>query len=322
MNNNTCEHHESEDYSGDLICSQCGKVIQSNSVYTLEPSISEIIQSNQPTSRLAHVPVQLTKSLSHEGRSELKLHQLTKSLITTFALKSTYEDDAFALMRSYWQTNDSAIMYGAHGNRLLVACLFLLARRDRLAVNLTSLAQAIQSTPNACGQYFASLIQLEPSLRVLADAQSFVEHEVTSICDWLKTHYGLVIIEAKQRDLVRNAEKLAKFLIDFESGSSKASQTIAVAATWIAMDAFLHSDPLLFAPILKDNIIEVALNAACNHSFISIRSITARKNEIIDFLTNLGTTNLPATFNPLPTTKPKRYSLILSCLDDLLLFVQ
>lgn len=322
MNNNTCEHEESENYSGDLICSRCGKVIQSNSAYTLEPSISELIQSNQPTSRLVNVPVQLTKSLSHEARSELKLHQLAKSLITTFALKITYEDDAFSLMREYWKTAGSAIMYGARGNRLLVACLFLLARRDRLAVNLTALAEAIQSTPNACGQNFSSLIQIDPSLRVLSNAESFVEHEVTSMCDWLKTHYGLFIIEAKQRDLVRNAEKLVRLLADSGNGSSKASETIALAATWIAIDAFLHSEPILFASIIKDSILEIAINAACNRSFISIRSIIARKNEIIDRLIQLGTNNLPATFNPLPPTKPKRYSLLLSCIDDLLLFVQ
>lgn len=225
-------------------------------------------------------------------------------------------------MREYWKTTDSAIMYGAHGNRLLVACLFLLARRDQLAVNLTALAEAIQSTPNACGQYFLSLIQIDPSLRVLSDAESFVEHEVTSMCGWLKTHYGLFIVEFKQRDLVRNAEKLAKLLTESESGSSKASETIALASTWIAIDAFLHSDPILFASLLKDDILKVAINAACNRSFISIRSITARKNEIIDRLIQLGTNNLPVTFIPLPPTKPKRYLLLLSYLDDLLLFVQ
>lgn len=315
-----CGHKRTEHISGDLVCLVCGKVVQSNSLLTTEPNVSELMQSSRNGGKFAPTPVQLQPNLSHEARSLADLHKLAVSLINAFALKTTYEEEAFRLMNLYWESTGSAFRFGKSGYRLLVACLFLLARRDHLAVSLATVAESIQSTCFECGQFIVPLTQLEPSLRCLATPSDFVEHELGALAHKLTIQHGLVIVESKIHDLVSQAIKIASLLQD--TGSSTSSQSIALAASWIALDAFLHSDSALFQGLISEKAVERAVHEIiADNSALSIRNVTGKRNSLIDLLLEVGKSNLPATFTTLPPTKPRRYALLLSFLEQVLAFL-
>lgn len=315
----TCGHERTEHISGDLICLLCGKVIQSNSLLTADPSVAELMRDNRASSKLASIPIQLQPSLSHEARSLADLHKLASNLISAFALKSGYEEEAFLLMKSYWESVKSSQKFGKSGQRLLVACLFLLARRDHLAVSFSALAESIQATRYECGQFSSALIQLDPSLRTLSDPSDFVEHELVTLVSQLNSRYGLVIAEAKIHELFVEAVKVASLIND--SGSSVSSQSVALASSWIVLDSFLASDKVLFDRLIKEQAIEkVVKDVTADYDFISMRSVTSKRNLLIERLVEVGKACLPATFNSLRRTKPCRYALLLQYLKEILVF--
>ena len=316
-----CRHERTEHISGDLICLMCGKVIHANSLLSAEPSVADLLQDSQKRSKLASIPVQLKSAFTHEAKSLAELRSLASNLITAFALKSSYEQEALNLMTKFWDANKSNIKFGKSGNRLLVTCLFLLARRDRLAVNFESLAESIQSNRFECGRYVNPVIQIDPNLRTLADPVDFAEHEIVTLLSLLTKKYGLVIAEAKIHELSCQAIKIASLASD--SGSSSSSQSIALAAVWIVLDAFLHSDMELFDRLIEEKAIEQTLTEIIHdNSSLSLRNVINKRKALITTLLELGKSSMPATFGNLVQTKPRLYSLLLSSLDELLLFVQ
>ncbi len=315
-----CSHQRTEHISGDLICLSCGKVIQSNSLLSTELSVAEALQETHKQSKLTSIPIQLKPSLTHEAKSLAELRTLAANLISSFALKPGYEDEAFHLMANYWEINKSTVKFGKSGNRLLVACLFLLARRDHLAINFSSLAEYVQSSRFECGHYLNSIIQIEPSLRTLADPGDFTEHEITTLASLLSQRYGLVIAESKIHELSRQAGKLSS--LESDTGSSSSSQSIALAASWIVLDAFLHSDMDLFDALLKEKAVEqVVRDVIDDNTSLSLRSVTSKRNALITELLEIGKSCLPSTFGSLKLSKSRQLLLMFSLLDEILVFV-
>ncbi len=315
-----CKHERTDHISGDLICLNCGYVLQANSMLSSEPCIIELPQDKQRIIKFSSVPVQLKQSPTHEAKSLSDLQALAANIISAFALKSSYEGEALSLMTKYWEANNRKVRFGKAGNRLLITCLFLLARRDHLAVNFSTLAESIQSNRFECGQFVNSLIQLDPSLRTLANPVDFSEHEVSTLLHRLSDKYGLVVLEPKIHDLSCKARKASSLLTD--AGSSASSQSVALAAAWIVVDAFVNSDKQMFHDLLKEGALELAVKEIIDgNSTLSLRKVSSNRKALISGLLEIGKSSIPSTFGSLRASKTRQYSLLLSCLDEVLVFV-
>lgn len=295
----TCQHISSDTFSGDLICIKCGQVLQSNSQLSLEPAYLDrgTLNYSNPA----------TIKLSHQERSELFLHTLARKLIASFALKPSYETESLELMQKYWTSTGTKQRYGLAGNRLLIAAIFLLARRDHLAVNLTLLAASIDSTPQECGALFDPLIKIDPSLRSLAQISDFVERSVDLLVNELSLQHGLVVVDSNQLHslLIQQTRKIAHLLQEEERGASKSAECTALAAAWISLAALL---------VTNENTAKIKLEpvvqSVCDSSTLAFRSVKTKHSLLIDKLLERATELLPSTFT-LTLTRPRKISLLL-----------
>lgn len=305
--NLACEHGSSDTISGDLICLKCGQVLQSNSHLSLEPSYLE---------RPLVAPLKLSSSdsfkLSHQERSESALRSLARKLIFSFALKSSYEPEAFELMQKYWAGTESKQKYGLNGNRLLIAAIFLLARRDHLAINLTLLASSIDSTSQECGVFLDPLIKLDPSLRSLSQISDFVDRSVDLLLTQLYLQYKITLIESHLQALLERTNKIAYLLQEEERGSSKTAESISLAAAWVSLSALLLSDTKVK--------LETAVHCVCDISALSFRTVKSKHSLLLDKLLVRGFELLPNTFSgaALRLTRPKKINLMLKHLNLLI----
>lgn len=294
---NNCEHVTSDTFSGDLICLKCGQVLQSNSQLSLEPAYLD--RGINPK----YLPVDPLK-LSHQERSELALHVLSKKLISTFALKPSYETEAIELMQKYWTTTGCKQKYGLNGNRLLISAIFLLARRDHLAVNLSLLASSIDSNPQECGVFFDPLIKLDSSLRSLSKISDFIERSVDLLLNQLSLQYHMTIIDSHLQNLLRKTQKIAELLQEEERGSSKSAESISLAAAWISLSSLLLISE---SKIIK---LDSVIQSVCDSSNLSFRTVKTKYSLLIDKLFGRAVELLPSTFST-QMKKQLKFSLLL-----------
>lgn len=302
--NSTCEHFSSDTFSGDLICLKCGQVLQINSQLSLEPAYLDRPGVNQKYQ--THTD---PLKLSHQERSELALHSLARKLISSFALKSSYESEAIELMQKFWTITECKQKYGLSGNRLLIAAIFLLARRDHLAINLTLLATSIDSTSQECGVFLDPLIKIDPSLRSLSQISDFVERSVDLLLTQLFLHYQMKLIESHLQFLLQQTQKIAYLLKEEERGSSKTAESISLAAAWVSLSGLL-----LFDTKIK---VEAMVHLVCDVSALSFRTVKSKHSILLDKLFERGVELLPSTFSgtALRLTRPRRISLMLKHLN-------
>ena len=88
-----CSHLDSTTFSGDLICLNCGKVLQSNSQLSLDP-----VYLDRDTNRHSSQGVIPRQLITHQEREESSLRFTARKLISSFALKPALE--ALELMHS------------------------------------------------------------------------------------------------------------------------------------------------------------------------------------------------------------------------------
>lgn len=300
--NSACEHVSSDTISGNLICLKCGQVLQSNNQLSLEPAYLD-----RPT--FAHQPTTDPFKLTHQERSELALRDLARKIISSFALKTSYEPEALELMRKYWANPECKQKYGLIGNRLLIAAIFLLARRDHLAINLKLLSSSIDATSQECGAFLDPLIKIDPTLRSLSHIADFVERSVDLLLTQLYLQYKLTLIESHLLSLLNRTQRIAHLLKEEERGSSKIAESISLAASWIALSALLLSDTKVK--------LEPAIRRICNASALSFRTVQSKYSLLIDKLLDQGVELLPSTFSgaALRLTRPRRIALMLKHLN-------
>ena len=310
----TCQHASSSPFSGDLICLTCGKVLQANSQLSLDPVYLDR-DINKPKRSGSSSCAQLNSSarfkLTHSEREESALRVLARKLIASFALKPAYETEAFELMQRYWMSSESKQKYGLAGNRLLIASIFLLARRDHLAINLGLLADSIDASPQECGGFFDPLIKLDPELRSLARVSDYTERAVDLIISQLYAIHNLKIIEGHLHGLKQKAELIAELLQITENGSSKSAEAVALASTSLALSALLLHDS---QSIDLDSSL---LPHICEISSVSLKSVKLKRSDLMAKLQERANQLLPSMFSAKMTRK-SRQSLILKHLDILL----
>ena len=296
-------------FSGDLICTKCGQVLQNNSQLASEPLY---LDKDHKYLGAAFAPSII--KLTHQERSEFCLLSLARKLITSFALKPSYETEAIDLLHRYWAAatateSKSKNKYGLTGNRLLVAAIFLLSRRDHLAVNLTILSASIDSTAQECGAFFDPLIRLDESLRSLAKVSDFVEKTVDALIKAIYETFGVIIIESNRHLLVKRTGIISTLLELEESGSSRSAECTALASSWIILAALLQDT--------KTIKIDSAVQSVCDSSTLSFKTVKLKYNTLIDKLLELAKQLLPSTFK-IKITRPRSISLLLLNLDDIL----
>ena len=300
-----CTHLASSSFAGDLVCLSCGKVLQSNSQLSLEPVFLDR-DINKPSPVVCPA-----RTLSHQEREELALKLLARKLVSSFALKTAYEAEALGLMRQYWTDSQSKQKYGLTGNRLLIACIFLLARRDHLAVNLGLLAASIDSTVQDCGAFFDSLVKLDPGLRSLALVSDYTERAVDLLVSHLNRLHGLQVIDRHMQGLKQRSQSIAELLQETESGSSKSAEATALAAASLALSALLLRDSL---PI---DLESSALPHICDISTVSFKTVKLKRAALIEKLQGRANQLLPSMFS-IKATRQRRLALLLDNLDSLL----
>lgn len=299
-----CNHpitHQAQ-ISGDLVCTSCGQVLQSNSQLSTEPAFLD-------RGHFAHSGATSVASLSHQQRSELSLRTLADQLINTYALKPSYSTEAVDLMHQYWQRCDSKFKYGHGGNRLLVAILFLLSRRDRLAINLTLLSASIDSSPQDCGVFFEALTALNPALKALAASVDFTEKTLDRLLNELKSNFNICILDSHIHSLQIKTGALANLIQDTEKGSSRSAESTALAATWITLSS-------LCIPKVP---LEGAISNVCVSATLSLKTVKLKYSQIIDKLTERAKELLPTTFATIQNqNKTQRLALLLDNLSLLI----
>jgi hypothetical protein len=217
-------------------------------------------------------------------------------------------------MHSYWSLYECKQKYGMVGNRLLIAAIFLLARRDHLAVNLCLLAAAIDSAPRECGTFFDSLIGIDPELRSLAKASDFVARSLDQLVKQLTNSFNIVIYESHLHSLQLQGAKIASLLEADETGSSRVSESIALAAVWIAISAlFIPESP----PKNLSSQLETAVKAVCESSALSFKAVKTKHSILIEKLLDHARQLLPSTFS-VRLSKSKMTALLLFNLAGLL----
>ena len=313
LNNFTtqCTHqiHNQTQISGDLICTACGQVLQSNSNLASEPAFLDRPHSHSQSQ--FHSVANLVPALSYQQRSELSLRTLANQLIDTYALKPSYSIEAINLIHQYWQHCNSKFKYGHTGNRLLVAVLFLLARRDRLAINLSLLSASINSSPQDCGVFFETLTTLNPALKALATSEDFTEKTLDCLLKELESNFNICILDSQIHfhSLQMKTGALANLIQDTEKGSSTSAESTALAATWIA----LYS---LGIPKLP---LESAVSNICVSATLSQKTVRSKHSQIIQKLTERAKELLPTTFATIQNqNKTKKLALLLDNLSLLI----
>lgn len=321
-NNSHCSHESTStstlndtiSFSGDLICAHCGQVLQNNSQLASEPVYLDRDRKYTGTSAISAISssgFNSAPSLTHQERSELALTALLRKLITSFALKPSYEPETLQLMHRYWDHAAPKQKYGLVGNRLLVATVFLLARRDRLAVNLNLLAASIDSTPQECGVFLDPLIQLEPSLRSLAKVDDFIPRSLDLVINQLCLNYGFALKDGSHLHfLAQETFWIAELLKEEESGSSRSAECTALAATWITFSALLIDSKISLDPVIK---------IVTESSTLSFKTVKLKYNSLIDKLLERAEILLPSTFS-LKLTRPRKISLLLHHLQEIINF--
>lgn len=326
MNNEECIHSTSGNdkystFSGNLICTRCGQVIQDNSQLSLDAPFKPITTFNNTSTTNQHPRHHYTPHLSHQERSELALSALARKLIDALALKASYQDEAAQLMQRYWNSQSQPVKqrYGLAGNRLLAACLFLLARRDHLAVNLAVLAEAVDSSAAECGSLFDPLVKLEPSLRVLAKVADFSEKCLNRLLLELKQSFALIILEQHTHNLRLQADFLANLLQNDETGGSKSAESTALAAAWIVTDALIQESKIPESPAALA-AIESAIGTLCEASKLSLTTVKSKRNILFDLLLERAKILLPGTFTTSSLSKKQLKILLLDNLSSLSTF--
>lgn len=307
METEACEHEESFDkftFSGDLICIKCGKVLQSNSQLSLEPAFIDL--ANQYASKHPD-----PFKLSHQQRSELALQLLARKLITSFALKPSYETESLELLHRFWAETECKQRYGMLGNRMLIAAIFLLARRDHLAVNLTLLAASIDSTPHECGALFDNLIKIDPSLRSLAQISDFVPRSLDVLIEELARVHGVVVLESHRHGILQQTQAIADLLQSEESGSSRSAESTALAASWLALSALFP----LKSP--QSSQLDSAVKNVCEASILPLKTVKQKHSFLVDKLFLIAHELMPRTFGNAKLTRQQRLALLLSNLSTL-----
>ena len=304
-----CSHLDSTAFSGDLICLNCGKVLQSNSQLSLDPVYLDR-DTNKHNSHSSHssqggIPRQ---PISHQEREESALRFTARKLISSFALKPAYEAEALELMHKYWVDSEAKQKYGISGNRLLIAAIFLLARRDHLAVNLGLLAATIDSSAQECGAFFDPLIKLDPGLRSLARVSDYTERAVDLMVSLLRRLHGLKIIEAHLHPLKQKSESIALLLQDTETGSSKSAEAVALAASSLALSALLLNDS---HPVDLDDAL---LPQICDAANVPFKSVKTKRTALIAKLQERADALLPSLFS-VKMTRQRKQALLLQHLD-------
>lgn len=298
---NICEHESSDTFSGDLICIKCGKVLQNNSQLSLEPAFIDL--ANKYASKAASVPMDPFK-LSHQERSELALRSLARKLISSFALKPSYETEALELMHQVWTETDCKMRYGMIGNRLLIAAIFLLSRRDHLAVNLALLSAAIDSTPHECGALFDNLIKIDSSLRALSKVSDFVPRTLDLFINELARISNVVVVESHRHGILLQAQTIAELLQTEESGSSRSAEATALAASWISLSALF---PLKSS---EASHLDLTVQHVCEASALPLKTVKLKYSLLVDKLLQIANELMPTTFST-KLTRPRKLALLL-----------
>lgn len=310
-----CSHLNSSAFSGDLVCLTCGKVLQSNSQLSSEPPpplppFLDRPTRNPSTSTAAFISANSHK-LSHQDREELNLKLLARKLISAFALKPSHETEALSLMHRYWSQGSSKQKYGLTGTRLLIAAIFLLARRDHLAVNLGLLAGSVDASAQDCGVFFDQLVKIDPSLRSLARVEDYSERAVDLLVSHLHRLHGLQILDSHK--LKQVAQSIADLLQDSESGSSKSAEATALAASSLALDSLLRRD---FQSI---DLVASIVPQICEASNVSLKMVKIKRAALVEKLLERAAELLPSMFS-LKMTRQRKLNLLLENLEIILQF--